>query len=74
MLSLTADMTMNAGDSRRTMERIWDLRKKPGRSWCPATTCRCDSTMTSRSTSPSAPPASTWSGALERTTLIELKV
>src|ERR1041385_3299597 len=31
MLSLTADMTMNAGDSRRTMERIWDLwRKKPG--------------------------------------------
>ena len=24
-------MTMNAGDSRRTMERIWDLwRKKPG--------------------------------------------
>src|SRR5437764_12422976 len=31
MLSLTADMTMNAGDSRRTMERIWDWwRKKPG--------------------------------------------
>ena len=31
MLSREADMTMNAGDSRRTMERIWDLwRKKPG--------------------------------------------
>jgi len=31
ILSREADMTMNAGDSRRTIERIWDLwRKKPG--------------------------------------------
>ena len=31
MLSLQADMTMNAADSRATMEKIWELwRKKPG--------------------------------------------
>jgi glyoxylase-like metal-dependent hydrolase (beta-lactamase superfamily II) len=77
MLSLTADMTMNAGDSRRTMERIWDLwRRKPGSILVPGH----DVPMRLENDEPVYIAKRTagikaWFGrTLEETTLIELKV
>jgi hypothetical protein len=77
MLSREADMTMNAGDSRRTMERIWDLwRKKPGSILVPGH----DVPMRLEADEPvyiakRTVGISAWFGRkLEETTLIELKV
>jgi N-acyl homoserine lactone hydrolase len=77
MLSREADMTMNAGDSRRTMERIWDLwRKKPGSILVPGH----DVPMRLEDDEPvyiakRTAGISAWFGRrLEETTLIELKV
>ena len=77
MLSLTADMTMNAGDSRRTMERIWDLwRKKPGSVLVPGH----DVPMRLEDGEPvyigrRTAGINAWFGrAMEETTLIELQV
>ena len=77
MLSREADMTMNAGDSRRTMERIWDLwRKKPGSILVPGH----DVPMRLENDEPvyiakRTAGISAWFGRkLEETTLIELKV
>ena len=77
MLSLTADMTMNAGDSRRTMERIWDLwRKKPGSILVPGH----DVPMRLEHDAPvyvaqRSAGINAWFGrTLEETTLIELKL
>jgi len=77
MLSREADMTMNAGDSRRTMERIWDLwRKKPGSILVPGH----DVPMRLENDAPvyiakRTAGINAWFGRkLEETTLIELKV
>jgi N-acyl homoserine lactone hydrolase len=77
MLSLTADMTMNAGDSRRTMERIWDLwRKKPGSILVPGhdVPMRLDNDEPVYIAKRSAGINAWFGRSLERTTLIELKV
>jgi glyoxylase-like metal-dependent hydrolase (beta-lactamase superfamily II) len=77
MLSLQADMTMNAADSRATMERIWELwRKKPGSILVPGH----DVPMRLENGEPVYIAKRTagikaWFGrAMEETTLIELKV
>jgi glyoxylase-like metal-dependent hydrolase (beta-lactamase superfamily II) len=77
MLSREADMTMNAGDSRRTMERIWDLwKKKPGSILVPGH----DVPMRLENDEPvyiakRTAGINAWFGRkLEETTLIELKV
>ena len=77
MLSREADMRMNAGDSRRTMERIWDLwRKKPGSILVPGH----DVPMRLENDEPVYIAKRTagiraWFGrAMDETTLIELKV
>src|SRR6185295_2413145 len=77
MLSREADMTMNAGDSRRTMERIWDLwRKKPGSILVPGH----DVPMRLENDEPvyiakRTAGINAWFGRrLEETTLIELKL
>jgi glyoxylase-like metal-dependent hydrolase (beta-lactamase superfamily II) len=77
MLSLTADMTMNAGDSRRTMERIWDLwRKKPGSILVPGhdVPMRLDNDEPVYIAKRTAGINAWFGRGLERTTLIELKV
>ena len=77
MLSLTADMTMNAGDSRRTMERIWDLwRKKPGSILVPGhdVHMRLDNDEPIYIAKRTAGINAWFSRTLEETTLIELKV
>jgi glyoxylase-like metal-dependent hydrolase (beta-lactamase superfamily II) len=77
MLSLTADMTMNAGDSRRTMERIWDLwRKKPGSILVPGhdVPMRLDNDEPVYIAKRTAGIHAWFGRALERTTLIELRV
>jgi N-acyl homoserine lactone hydrolase len=77
MLSLTADMTMNAGDSRRTMERIWDLwRKKPGSILVPGhdVPMRLDNDEPVYIAKRTAGINAWFGRSLERTTLIELKV
>lgn len=77
MLSLTADMTMNAADSRATMERIWELwKKKPGSILVPGH----DVPMRLENGEPvyiakRTAGVTAWFGrTLEETTLIELKV
>jgi glyoxylase-like metal-dependent hydrolase (beta-lactamase superfamily II) len=77
MLSLTADMTMNAADSRATMERIWELwKKKPGSILVPGH----DVPMRLENGEPvyigkRTAGINAWFGRkLEETTLIELKV
>jgi N-acyl homoserine lactone hydrolase len=77
LLAREADMTMNAGDSRRTIERIWDLwRKKPGSILVPGH----DIPMRLEDEEPvyiakRTAGITAWFGrTLEKTTLIELKV
>ncbi len=77
MLSLTADMTMNAADSLATMERIWELwKKKPGSILVPGH----DVPMRLENGEPvyiakRTAGINAWFGRkLEETTLIELKL
>ena len=77
MLSLQADMTMNAGDSRRTMERIWDLwRKKPGSILVPGhdVPMRLEGGEPVYIAKRTAGISAWFSRQLEETTLIALKV
>jgi len=70
-------MTMNAGDSRRTMERIWDLwRKKPGSILVPGhdVPMRLDNDEPVYIAKRTAGIHAWFGRTLERTTLIELKV
>jgi hypothetical protein len=77
MLSLEADMTMDAAASRSTMERIWDVwRKKPGSILVPGH----DVPMRLENSEPvyiakRTAGITAWFGrTLEETTLIELKL
>jgi N-acyl homoserine lactone hydrolase len=77
LLSRDADMTMNVADSRRTIERIWDLwRKKPGSILVPGhdVPMRLENDEPVYIAKRTAGINAWFSRKLDQTTLIELKL